>query len=381
MQPLRRDCEGPGSELREPEATAVQSPAAGLTPLRRFRHTWFFHNLKEPDMRMLHASPASCKHIPVDQSTSPVAFARERVLLKTEELIKGGLSCADAIAFMEVPQSTYYDWRSAYRKGGVKALAPESCRPRRLRKPAWKPMDVKRVMDLRRKYPFMGKARIQAMLAHKGHLLSISTVGRILQRALAAGAIRPASFCEGREKSKRRRRFGKWARRWKYGAKARRVGELVQVDHMTFSANGQTLKEFRAVCPTSKFMVARVFSRATAGNAKRFLLELVGALPFPPRSLQVDGGSEFMAEFEDACEILAIPLHVLPPRRPQWNGCVERTNRSARIEFWNRYNGPLTVAAVSTELAKYEFFFNYQRPHVSLDYQTPNQYLVSLEDA
>ena len=59
-------------------------------------------------------------------------------------------------------------------------------------------------MDVRRKYPFMGKARIHAMLARKGGHLSVSTVGRIIERALAAGAIRPASFCEGRVKPKRR---------------------------------------------------------------------------------------------------------------------------------------------------------------------------------
>ena len=75
----------------------------------------------------------------------------------------------------------------------------------------------------------------------------MSTVGRIIERALAVGAIHRASFCEGRVKPKRRRRFGKWAARWKYGSKARRAGELVQIDHMTYALGGQTLKEFRAV--------------------------------------------------------------------------------------------------------------------------------------
>ena len=147
----------------------------------------------------------------------------------------------------------------------------------------------------------------------------MSTVGRILERALAAGAIRRASFCEGRIKPKRRRRFAKWARRWKYGAKARRPGELVQVDHMTYTGGGQTLKEFCAVCPISKFMVTRVYSRATAGNARRFLMDLLGELPIPLLSVQVDGGSEFMADFEDACQRLGVPLHVLPPA-PGRNG-------------------------------------------------------------
>ena len=231
----------------------------------------------------------------------------------------------------------------------------------------------------RRKYPFMGKARIHAMLARKGFKLSASTVGRILSRALASGAVPHVSFCEGRAKPKRRRRFAKWAQRWKYGSKASKPGELLQIDHMTYSRDGQTLKEFRAACSVSKFMAARVYSRTTAGNARRFLLDILSELPFPLVSVQVDGGSEFKAAFEDACAELNIPLRVLPPRRPQWNGCVERANRSARPEFWSLYNGPLTVAAVTPALANCEFFFNYERHHASLDYQTPNEYLVATE--
>ena len=149
---------------------------------------------------------------------------------------------------------------------------------------------------------------------------------------------------------------------------------------MTHSREGRTLKEFRAVCPTTKHMVARVFSRATAANAKRFLMAMVEAMPFPAASIQVDGGSEFMADFEQACETLRIPLDVLPPRKPQWNGCVERANRTARIEFWNRYDGPLTVADVAPKPAEYQFFHNYVRPHTALDCRTPNEYLVQIEN-
>ena len=56
-----------------------------------------------------------------------------------------------------------------------------------------------------------------------------------------------------------------------FGARARKAGQLVQVDHMTYARDGQTLKEsanrrFDAVCPVSRFMVARVYTRATAGR-------------------------------------------------------------------------------------------------------------------
>ena len=130
---------------------------------------------------------------------------------------------------------------------------------------------MKAVLDLRRKHPFMGKAPIQRMLEHKGPRLSVSTVGRILSCAIATGVVPLASICEGRVKPRCRRGFDGWARRWNYGDKAERPGQLVQIDHMTFSRDGQTIKEFRAICPVSRFMVARVFSRATAFNARRFL--------------------------------------------------------------------------------------------------------------
>ena len=323
----------------------------------------------------------SYRSFKVDDRVPEAAAERYRTLRAYRRLREAGCGEAAALEQLGLSRRTLYRWQAALAAGGQRGLAPKSTRPHRVRGRCWTAADVKAVLRLRRKYPFMGKARLQILLMRKGCRLSVSTVGRILERALAAGAIRPASFCEGRVRPKRRRNFAKWARRWKYGSRARRAGELVQVDHMTYTAGGQTLKEFRAVCPVSKFMVARVYSRATAGNARRFLMDLLGTLPFPLLSVQVDGGSEFMAEFETACEQLGVPLHVLPPRRPQWNGCVERANRSARAEFWSLYDGPLTVADVAPCLADYEFFFNYERPHASLAYRTPNEYLVALEAA
>ena len=292
-------------------------------------------------MKLLHACPPACKRLPVDTRTAGAAEQRLRAIELVDEMVDGGMRRLDALKAIGLPKSTYYDWRKAFRRGGVPALRPRSTRPRTVRRRRWTGPDAQAVLGLRDKYPFMGKLRLKAMLD----------------------------------------RTGVWARRWRYGDKAQAPGEMVQVDHMTCSRDGQVLKEFRAVCPTTRHMVARVFSRATAGNARRFLTAMVEAMPFPVASVQVDGGSEFMADFEQACQALGTPLHVLPPRRPQWNGCVERANRSARIEFWNRYDGPLTVSDVAPRLLEHEFFHNYLRPHTALDCRTPNEYLVQIEEA
>jgi len=51
------------------------------------------------------------------------------------------------------------------------------------------------------------------------------------------------------------------------------------------------------------------------------------------KAIQVDGGSEFKADFEAACQARGIRLCVLPPRSPKLNGCVERGNRTHREEL------------------------------------------------
>ena len=65
--------------------------------------------------------------------------------------------------------------------------------------------------------------------------------------------------------------------------------------------------------------------------------------------------------------------YVLPPRRPQWNGCVERANDSTRVEFWTLYDGDFTVAVASNALAGYQNFHSHVRPNQALDWKTPNE--------
>ena len=98
------------------------------------------------------------------------------------------------------------------------------------------------------------------------------------------------------------------------------LGERVQIDHMTVTKNGITFKHFQAWDRNSKYMDAGAYSNATSKSAKKFLLSFVAKAPFPILSIQVDGGSEFMADFEEACAELFIPLIVLPPKKPEYNG-------------------------------------------------------------
>ena len=85
--------------------------------------------------------------------------------------------------------------------------------------------------------------------------------------------------------------------------------------------------------PARPLHVAKATGRPTSTAAASFLDKVRAEMPFPVAALQVDGGAEFMADFEAACWAKGVELFVLPPKSPQLNGAVERANGSWRCEF------------------------------------------------
>ncbi len=120
----------------------------------------------------------SYRSFKVAEHVPAAAAQRYRTLKAYDRLRAAGCNEAVALEQLGIGRRTRYRWQAALAAGGQHALAPRSTRPRRVRRRFWTPKDVKAVLGLRRKYPFMGKARIQAMLARKGGRLSVSTVGR-----------------------------------------------------------------------------------------------------------------------------------------------------------------------------------------------------------
>ena len=271
----------------------------------------------------------SYRRFKVDDTLPAAAVKRRHKLETYRDLRAEGCSQQTALRAIGWSRATYFRWAARYRKCGPHGLAALSRRPQRTRPRQWTPAHERQVWTLRRRYPFMGKRPLRVLLARQGIHLSESTVGRILAKGVRLGRIRPCAFCRGRVKLKKRRSFHPGhAQRWRYGTRATQPGQLVQIDHLSVSLDGTQLKEFRA-------------------------------------------------EFEQACQQLDIPQFVLPPRRPQFNGCVERANDSARVEFWNLYTGELTVAAAGAALTEYQHFYNHLRPHRTLDMMTPMEYLAT----
>jgi transposase InsO family protein len=154
-------------------------------------------------------------------------------------------------------------------------------------------------------------------------------------------------------------------------------GDLLEVDTMDLRpVPGVGLKQFTARDVISRWDVIAVCRRTTSTAATAFLDTLQQRLPFPLRALQVEGGGEFAAAFEEACRQRGLPLFVLPPRSPKLNGHVERANRTHTEEFYEVTPCSLQIAQLNRELQAWERTYNTVRPHQALGYRTPQQFLA-----
>ena len=72
-----------------------------------------------------------------------------------------------------------------------------------------------------------------------------------------------------------------------------------------------------------------------------------------------------------------VPRLYIKARTPQLNGKVERSHRTDQAEFYQllTYTDDVDLSA---KLEAWENFYNYDRPHISLDGKTPYEVMRSL---
>lgn len=316
------------------------------------------------------------RRIRIGPSLSPATRRRLRWI---EYYLAHGRNVSQTCRHFDISRETFYRWWRRYVPSRLARLEddPKTRRPHHVRQPETPPALEARIRALRETYPRWGKRQLAVLLRREGWSTSASTVGRTLARLRAKRQLREPPVVVAQVKRRKARRPRPYARRKPWGYVPRVPGDLVQIDTTPITLYAGC----RRIHVTARDVVSRkdvlaAYRKATSRTAERFLREQLPRMGFPVRAIQIDGGSEFKAAFERACEALGIHLFVLPPRSPKLNGHVERAHRTHQEEFYELIEVPDDLAAHNALLREQVAVYNGIRPHQALGDLTPNEFLA-----
>jgi transposase InsO family protein len=292
------------------------------------------------------------------------AELRVRLKLVVLELAQH-LGATKACREFNVPRSSFYRWKQKYEKKGRSGLYQE--RPVAYRHPRrTAPEVVEKILTIRAEYQF-GALRIMYYLdRYHGIKVSESTVSRVLK---AHGLSRLPKTAPRR--ALHTKRYAKTV-----------PGYHVQVDVKFLQLKdreGKIVKRYQytAIDDATRIRALQVFAEHNQDRAIQFLDYVVERFPFRISTIRTDRGHEFHTRFHWHVEDQGMRHVYIKPQTPQLNGKVERSHRTDQTEFYQllTYTDDMDL---TEKLKAWENFYNYDRPHISLEGKTPYEVMKSL---
>ena len=299
-----------------------------------------------------------------------------------------------------VSRSTLYSWRhklDSSRKRDrmgracLKALDPKSTRPKHCRRADWDKKIVALLTELATKHPELGRQPLYYMLRRRltadgqlDKLVSISTIGRILCKLRRSGRL-PSKVRltlngrTGRLYEIHRRKVAK-LRRNALPYKIKQPGDLVQIDGIEGYHLGHHYYVINAIDYVTGKATSAVLANKSSLSTANFLRELDTRLGFKVKAIQTDNGSEYAARFHQAAERLGIKHCFNYVKKPIYNGKVERFNRTIQEAIFRDEDFLVNLVEDKQEanhtIESYLDFYNNERPHMSLRFMTPAEFLL-----
>lgn len=218
---------------------------------------------------------------------------------------------------------------------------------------------VQRIMAIRQKRQRCAEVIHQELLK-QGFPVSLSSVKRTLQRQ---GLIKKRS---------------PW-KRWHFEQPrplALNPGNLIQIDTIHLGpANQERLYIYTLIDVFSRWAWAKASLKINTHRSLLFVKESKERSSFDFHLLQSDHGQEFSSWFTEHLGKQGIVHRHSRVRKPSDNGHLERFNRTIQEECLDRL--PRRFSLYQKEIPEYLEYYNTERLHMGLNYQTPLQVVRS----
>jgi transposase InsO family protein len=310
--------------------------------------------------------------------------AAERSGIKTHERLRvewmvfyctaANRNAALTARHFSISRKTFYKWWKRFKdsKYDVHSLADQSKAPCHRRSWEVSLVQEERVRRLRKRYPYYGKKKLK-VLYRRDYSEGISTwkIERVIRRHRLYPDRRKA------ERTARKRALArqKPKRRITQLVKEKRPCFLFHLDTIVIYWDNIKRYIITAIDHTTKLGYARMYKNKSSRAAADFLYRLRYLVGQPIENLQTDNGSEFALEFERTTVKLGIQRYFSRVRTPKDNPEIERFNQTLEYEWLYNSNLSLDPEELNPRLIDWLVEYNFNRPHQSLGYLTPIEYI------
>ncbi|MHB8484052.1 MAG: integrase core domain-containing protein [Nitrospiria bacterium] len=272
-------------------------------------------------------------------------------------------------------QSTFYDWKWAYERNHrrVVALVPKKTRPLHVRGMETDHRIVEFIKGMRKEHGNIGKSMLKPFVDAYAKQLGISSIGETTIQKLIKR--RNFTFEKKVYAQKQKNKFHKL--RVRKSPKVQRAG-FIQMDSIVVYINYEKHLFMCCIDVYTKFAHVVYVENLKAQTAKQVFQEFEELNPTKIFVVQTDNGSEFLESFHEYMEEQRLRHQFIYPKSPKINAYIERFNRTIQEEFILRNDDIYyDTQAMQRKLTKYLFWYNYQRPHSSLKYMSPMNFIAT----
>lgn len=306
---------------------------------------------------------------------SEKAQEKARILIFWE---KYGL--AATMEAFKVKRRTLYLWKKQLKEGAGKleSLNERSKAPHHRRKRAWPALVVAEIERLRAEHPNLSKEKVYRFLEPFCQERDLRcprprTIGRIIAEAPGKMRSFPVKLTPKGQRVMRKK--PQKARKPK-GFKPTYPGHCGAFDTVERFIDGYRRYVMTFTDVYSRYALAWATRSHGSLAAKEFFHIVSELFPYPLDYVLTDNGSEFMKHFDAELRTLhKVHWHTYP-KTPKMNAHVERFNRTLQEEFLFFHEDLLLDPAdFNRPLIPWLLWFNADRPHWSLNLQSPLQFI------
>jgi len=273
---------------------------------------------------------------------------------------------SQACRHFDISRKTFYKWYNRYDPQNLYTLEDQSREPHKKRQREITLVQEARIIKLRKKHIRYSKIKIAKIYEQVfDEPISSWKVQKVIGKyKLYHNPEKTARITKKRLRDQKKKRITELKKRPK-------AGFLLCLDTVEIRWNNIKRYIFTVIDHYSKVAYARMYKRANSYNAADFLNRLLHLVDGSIENIQTDNGSEFEKYFSQACQKLNLTRYYSRTRTPKDNSVNERFNRTLQDEFVGLGNFSSEPVIFNRNLTEWLIEYNFRRPHVSLDYETP----------